>query len=194
MSRRRVLAIAIRIVRQFRRDPRTLVLMLVVPVLVLLLLAYIYRGVSHTVTLAVVNQGTSPLAAQIIQGLESDHSLAVKPMDAGAARRAIDRRQVDAVLTLPANLSISPGQPQSIQVTLEGSQPSISGSVLNALNRTLPDTIIRAFSPGRPAAHDRPGLPTRRTAIRSARLLCARVHRILRVLLRLPADVRLVPA
>lgn len=147
MSRRRVVALATRIVRQFRRDRRTLFLMLAAPILVLSLLTYIYRGAVHHVTIAVVNEGTSPLARQIIQGLEADPSLTIKPMSASGARHAVDDGKVDAVLTLPANLAISPGTQQAIQVTLEGSQPNTSGAVLSALNRALPDTIIRALNP-----------------------------------------------
>lgn len=147
MSRRRVLALAKRIVWQFRRDRRTLFLMLVVPILILLLLTYIYRGTTQDLTVAVVNQGTSPLATQIIAGLQADGSLRVKQMVASEARHAVDNGTVDAVLTLPAGLKIVPGEQQTIQVTLEGSQPSTSGAVMNALNRSLPNTIISILSP-----------------------------------------------
>ncbi len=147
MSRRRILALATRIVRQFRRDRRTLFLMLVAPILVLSLLAYIYRGATHHVSIAVVNEGSSPLATQIIQGLEADQTLTVKQMDASAARSAVEHGDADAVLTLPADLTITPGLKQTIHVTLEGSQPNTSGSVLAALNRTLPNTIVNALTP-----------------------------------------------
>ena len=146
MSRRRILALATRIVRQFRRDRRTLFLMIIAPILVLSLLAYIYRGATHHVTIAVVNQGSSPLATQIIQGLEADQTLTVKQMDATVAHAAVEHRDVDAVLTLPANLTITPGKTQTIQVALEGSQPNTSGAVLGALSRTLPDTIVKALT------------------------------------------------
>lgn len=148
MSGRRVMALTTRIVHQFRRDPRTLFLLIVVPIVVLSLLGYIYRGASGGVTLAVVNQGSSPLAAQIVQGLKNDPTLTVREMDAGAAASAVDRGDVDAVLTLPADLSVRPGAPpQQIQVTLEGSDPGKTGTVLAALNRTLPQTLVSAFSP-----------------------------------------------
>jgi ABC-2 type transport system permease protein len=147
VSRRRVFALAKRIVRQLRRDHRTLALMLIVPILILSLLTYIYRGTSHHATLAVVNLGSSPLAAQIIQGLESDGALTVKIMSAPTAQRAVRRSEVDAVLTLPADLSIDSGTQRTIQVVLEGSQPSISGTVLGALNRILPNTVIQTLNP-----------------------------------------------
>jgi ABC-2 type transport system permease protein len=148
MSVQRVLALARRIVRQFRRDRRTIFLMLVAPILILSLLSYIYRGSTQRVGLAVVNQGSSPLAAQIVAGLKSDASLDVREMDAAAAARALDRQEVDGVLTLPADLALRPaGPPQQIEVMLEGSQPNASGSVIRALNRTLPDIVIRTLSP-----------------------------------------------
>jgi len=61
MNLRRILALATRIVHQFRRDRRTLFLLFVVPVLVLSLLAWIYRGDGASpVTLAIVNEGRAP--------------------------------------------------------------------------------------------------------------------------------------
>lgn len=147
MSRRRILALATRIARQFRRDRRTLVLMLVAPILVLSLLAYIYRGGTHHVSLAVVSNASSPIGAQIIAGLTADHSLIVKPMSAASAQSAIKHNNVDAVLTLPDDLTLTSNVPQTLTVTLEGSQPNTSSAVLNALNQALPDTIIQALSP-----------------------------------------------
>mgnify|MGYP001195873821 FL=1 len=149
MNLRRILALATRIVHQFRRDRRTLFLLFVVPVLVLSLLAWIYRGDGASpVTLAIVNEGQSPLAAQIVTGLQEDASLTVREMDAAAAMRALDQGEVDAVLTLPADLSLRPGgPPQQIEVTLDGSDPSTTSAVMGALTRTLPETVVRAVNP-----------------------------------------------
>ena len=147
MSRRRILALATRIVRQFRRDRRTLFLMLVAPILVLSLLAYIYRGATHHVSLAVVNDGSSPIAAQIIGGLKANPSLTVNTMSAASAERAIKHDRVDAVLTVPADLTLTSDKTQTLTVTLEGSQPNTSSAVLTALNQALPDTIIRVLNP-----------------------------------------------
>ncbi|MBX6341831.1 MAG: ABC transporter permease [Thermomicrobiaceae bacterium] len=154
MSARRTLALAARIARQFRRDRRTLFLLLVVPVLVLSLLGYIYRGSHQAVALAVVQQGPSPLGEQIVASLRQQPGLRVREMGAAEAARALDRRDVDAALTLPPGLALRPGgPPQAIQVTLEGSEPSASGAVLNALGRALPQAVVTAVSPS--------GLPLR---------------------------------
>ena len=118
MNLRRILALATRIVHQFRRDRRTLFLLFVVPVLVLSLLAWIYRGDGASpVTLAIVNEGQSPLAAQIVTGLQEDASLTVREMDAAAAMRAATvvgwcsarRRKRVAAKTSPAPRSSTVG-------------------------------------------------------------------------------------
>lgn len=161
MNRRRVLALASRIAHQFRRDKRTLALLIVAPMVILALLGYIYRGDSGpAATIAIVSKGAgqgqeqSPLARQIIDGLKQDTAIQVKEMDAARADRAIERRDVDAVLTLPANLALQPGGfPQQLAITLEGSDPGASGAVLGALQRTIPQTVIRAVDPA--------GLPLR---------------------------------
>ncbi len=147
MSRRRVLALATRIVKQFRRDRRTLILMLVAPILVISLLAYIYRGATHHISLAIVNSEANPVATQIVTGLTASQSLNVKTMSAADATRAIKHDDVDAVLTLPDNLSLAGPTPQTLTVTLEGSQPNTSSAVLNALNQALPTTIVKALNP-----------------------------------------------
>ena len=148
MSRRRVLALARRIVKQFRHDRRTLFLMLVAPILVLSLLAYIYRGGGHPVALAVVDPAPGALSTQIVASLRAEPALDVRALDAAAASQALRAGDVDAVLTLPPDLSIAPGgPPRQITVTLEGSQPNTTGTVLAALNRALPEAVVRAVNP-----------------------------------------------
>lgn len=148
MSLRRILAIAGRIAHQFRRDRRTIFLLIVVPILVLSLLGWIYRGTSRTITLAVVNEGRSPVAADILTGLRENNNLTVRELSAADAATAIDRGDVDAVLTLPADLRLDlTGPPQQLGVTLEGSDPGTTSAVLSSLNRTLPESIVQAVSP-----------------------------------------------
>jgi ABC-2 type transport system permease protein len=148
MSRRRILALAKRIVEQFRHDRRTLFLMIVAPILVLSLLGYIYRGATHRVSLAIDNRGNSPLAAQIVAALQADPGLNVREMNGEAAVTSLRAGDIDALLTLPADLSLQPGaRPQTIELVLEGSQPNASGAVLAAVNRALPEAIIKAVSP-----------------------------------------------
>ncbi|HET7037937.1 MAG TPA: ABC transporter permease [Thermomicrobiaceae bacterium] len=148
MSRRRILALATRIIKQLRHDPRTLVEMLLIPVLILSLLAYIYRGATHHESLAVVNPAPSALSTQITDALRADATLDVRAMSAAEADRALRAGDVDAVLSLPPNLSVAPGGPApEVTVTLEGSQPNATGAVLTALNRALPEAVVRAVSP-----------------------------------------------
>jgi len=148
VSRRRVLALATRIARQFRHDRRTLFLMLVAPILVLSLLGYIYRGATHHVVIAVVDPSPSPLSTRIVDALRADPTLDVRELDAATAERRLRAGGVDAVLTLPANLAVTlGGAPQQLTVTLEGSQPSTAGAVLAALNRALPEAVVSAVSP-----------------------------------------------
>ncbi|MCM8749289.1 ABC transporter permease [Thermomicrobiaceae bacterium CFH 74404] len=145
MSWQRVLALMLRIVRQFRRDRRTLALILVVPVLVLSLLGYIYRGSGEPTRLAVVLQGESPLAPQVIALLEEDSSLHVLVMEREQALQAVDRREVDGVLVLPA-LPPQPGTRPEVELILEGSQPSAAGAIASAVSRALPQAIIQTMS------------------------------------------------
>ncbi|MBO9405292.1 MAG: ABC transporter permease, partial [Thermomicrobium sp.] len=52
MSWQRVLAISLRIIRQIRRDRRSLALIFLAPLVILALLGYVYRGSARTPTIA----------------------------------------------------------------------------------------------------------------------------------------------
>ena len=80
-------------------------------------------------------------------GSTASQSLTVKTMSAADASTAIKHNNIDAVLTLPDNLSLTGSTPQTLTVTLEGSQPNTSSAVLNALNQALPTTIVKALNP-----------------------------------------------
>ncbi len=70
MSPRRVSALARRIITQFRRDRRTLVLMFAVPIIVLSLIGYLVDLKPSDVTVGVVNEDQGVVAANILTAFE----------------------------------------------------------------------------------------------------------------------------
>lgn len=141
MSWQRVLAITIRIVRQIRRDRRTLALIFLAPIVILSLLGYVYRGSSRTITLA-VTAPANPLADALVDTLAS---LAVQverlPRDEALARvRSGD--VAGALVVEPAGATFA------LQLYLDGSQPGRARQVLAVVNQAIMRTALERLPPG----------------------------------------------
>jgi ABC-2 type transport system permease protein len=119
----RTRALAIRIIRQFLRDKRTLALLFLAPLLVLTLMHFVFNGQQVKPDIGVTGIPPKMLEAAKIQGatVTSYPSLA-------EAEAAMRDGGLDAVF------SIVNGQPS---ILLEGSDPSVSQAVMLVLQKTL---------------------------------------------------------
>jgi len=140
MSWQRVLAITTRIVRQIRRDRRTLALIFLAPILILSLLGYVYRGSTRTLTLA-VSAPESPLADTVVATL-SALSVEVERLPADAAiARVRSGKAAGAVVVEPATPS------PTIQLYLDGSQPGRARQVAAVVNQALMRAVLEQLLP-----------------------------------------------
>ena len=81
MSIGRVLALSVRIVRQFLRDPRTLALLFLAPLLVMTLLNFVLNSSSNSVTLGLVPPDGpvgDALVSRLHTQLDSNSSIKLK--------------------------------------------------------------------------------------------------------------------
>ncbi|MCX7623068.1 MAG: ABC transporter permease [Thermomicrobium sp.] len=135
MSWQRVLAITVRIIRQIRRDRRTLALIFLAPIVILSLLGYVYRGSAHTVTL-VVSAPESPLTERFVATL-SDLSVQVERLPAD---RAVDRvrsgHAAGALVLSAGNTGLT------AQLFLDGSQPGRARQIAAVVNQALARTTM----------------------------------------------------
>src|SRR5256885_7486638 len=97
MQPRRALVVAGRIVRQVLGDRRTLALLVVVPVLVILLVGYLLRTTSSSMTLAV----DAPFAVRLDR-LAGPSGVSVIAAPAGADQQLQDGK-IDGILRLQGN-------------------------------------------------------------------------------------------
>ncbi|MFB5661064.1 ABC transporter permease [Alteribacillus sp. HJP-4] len=116
------LAIMKRILRQFRRDKRSLALMLVAPLLVLTLMWLVLDSGDYKPELAVVD-----MPAEFTE-MVKEQGAVVTEMNDDEAISALAEQQIDAVINWKES------QPK---VTLEGSDPSASGAVHQVLQQAL---------------------------------------------------------
>ena len=132
MSARRVLAVARRIAEGFRRDHRSLALLIVAPLLVTALLGWVLRGsVAGSIDLVVV--GAPAALVDALEAAAADPDLDVEVRiatsdDASAARQSIRDGDADVALIVSGS-----GASLALTILTEGADPTAEGSQLGAM-------------------------------------------------------------
>lgn len=148
MSGARVLALAGRILRQFRHDRRTVALIIIVPALVMALIGYLISDDKEPLLVAVANfdapvqTPTAPvsLGGRIVDLLERDPTIEVRPVASEReARRQVSEGDVAGAVILPAGLTqqVLGGGNAAVPVVVLGIQPGLHGPVLQATQRAI---------------------------------------------------------
>jgi ABC-2 type transport system permease protein len=121
---------------QILRDPRTLVLVLVVPVMQLFLLGYAATNEVRNVPLAVFDMDRSPAARQLLAAYQAaDYFQIAFDVDSEAElRELIDRGDARAGLIIPPDYSarLHEGDATRISFVLDGSDPTAASTALSA--------------------------------------------------------------
>ncbi len=147
MDPHRVRAVARRIAQQFRRDRRTLGLLVGAPVLVLALVGALWGSTASQRTRVIV---VSPIpnvpptvSAQLLDGLRSSGGLDVSTASSDEARRQLEDAKTDAVVSVrPAGVTLE------ITVEIEGSDALRNGSTLQSIQQG----VLKALGGSGPAA------------------------------------------
>lgn len=129
MSIGRVLALSVRIVRQFLRDPRTLALLFLAPLLVMTILNFVLNSSSNGVTLGLVPPDGpvgDALVSRLHTQLDSTSNITLKTVARNEVDSTLRNGDVDGVLIFPAdfgNLMLTPSGASTILLRIEGSNP-----------------------------------------------------------------------
>jgi ABC-2 type transport system permease protein len=147
MSLLRISALMLRIVRQFLRDPRTLALVFLVPILVMTLLNLVLNNQSSAVTLAVVLPTNSDPATSLFnQNLklalaQQQDTLSVSYIAESSADSTLDNGDANGVLIFPPDFATKLQQGQaaseSITLKLDGSNPGAAKALNNAITALI---------------------------------------------------------
>src|SRR4051812_28276332 len=119
----RIIALVIRILRQIVRDKRTMALLIVAPVLVLTMLHLVFNGKDYVPNVGLVN---IPAAIENQLNLEDAHIQHYETAE--LAEKDLSNKELDGYLLF---------ENQVPTVILEGSDPSINGSVMKWVQHTL---------------------------------------------------------
>jgi ABC-2 type transport system permease protein len=120
---------------QIRRDPRTLILVLVIPVMQLFLLGYAATNDVRNVPLAVYDQDRSPAARSLLEAYRAADYFLLS-YDVGSEqelRDLVDRGEARVGLIIPPDYSqeIESGS-ASVVFVFDGSDPSVASTALSA--------------------------------------------------------------
>lgn len=124
---RSTLALSLRILQQFRHDPRTVVMFIVAPILVLWLFSVLLGGEAYEPKLAGVD-----LPPEITSVLEHQDAT-FESLSAGAAAEQLSNREVDAVLTLEDGMLI---------VKVEGTDTSRTAAVMGVVHASVQEIAV----------------------------------------------------
>src|SRR3989442_4018211 len=136
MSRRRVAAITRRLLQQFRRDRRTLALLFGAPLIILGLLGYLLRGGGSVPAMGVVNIDDGAVGASISSQLEQSKTVSASTLSRAAVGSKLRTGELAGYVLLPSDFS-SRAQPSRVispEIHLEGSQPGLSQTLLQAVS------------------------------------------------------------
>ena len=121
---------------QIRRDPRTLILVLVIPVMQLFLLGYAATNDVRNVPLAVYNQDRSPAARRLLDAYRAaDYfQLAYDVQSEQELRKLIDQGLARVGLIIPPDYSEKLGGngPAEVVFILDGTDPTFASTALSA--------------------------------------------------------------
>lgn len=144
MSVTRMAAVARRLLAGFRRDHRSLALVVVVPLVITALLAWVIRGsLPGEVRVAVSNPAgaAGEVLVEALRGATGGDLQLEVATDEAAAREKIREGVVQVALILPADLATEmSGGRIHLRVVTEGTDPAVDGEAIAALQQL----VIRA--------------------------------------------------
>lgn len=121
---------------QIRRDPRTLILVIVIPIMQMILLGYAATNDVRNVPLIVLDQDRSPYARELLEAYRAaDYFHLVKEADSEQElRTAVDDGTARAGVIIPPDYGerISSGAEAQIVFILDGSDPTVASTALSA--------------------------------------------------------------
>lgn len=138
MSVRRMLALALRIVRQVVHDRRTLAFIFLVPLFVMTILNFVLNSSGGGLVLGVVPPDSvsgAAVAGRIAQEVSSQRGVSVKVVARQDVETALRKSEVDGVLIFPADYQ--PGASATLTLRLEGSNPATASALRSLVTQLV---------------------------------------------------------
>ncbi len=147
MSWRRIGAITLRLFTQARRDPLTLGLLFVTPLVILALLYFLMRTTQPAPAVDLVNLDSGPVGAAVAGQLQHSPLVTATPRtDERAAEDRLQASRTAGYVVLSADFSRRAQEQGEVRpvVRLDGSDPSSEGIVMQAVSQAVAKTLATA--------------------------------------------------
>lgn len=151
-------ALAMRIIRAFGHDRRSLALVVIVPLVVMALIGYLVGDDKEPLRVGI----TAGPSDRIFVALQKEPSVTLSPMqDEAAARRALDDGSIDAAVIVPRLTGPSSGI-SGIFVVVPGVDVQVEAPIVQAVARAIAEAQGHPVAPG-----GLPGLRVERVSLPS---------------------------
>jgi ABC-2 type transport system permease protein len=148
MSWHRISALAKRIITQFRRDRRTVALILVVPIVILSLVGYLIDLKPSDTAVGIVNEdvAATSVADLIIDTLEESSDLKLVDLGREEVEGQLRDGRIKAALMFPSDFtqSILTGNGPTVTLILEGSESQVVGYIRGSVAAAIQQTLASA--------------------------------------------------
>lgn len=142
MNARRTFAIAKKVLRSLRHDPRSIALMLVAPILAMTIFGFAFGSDIADVPVAIVNEDSGPLASRILSNLD-EGAFDERTMDEfTVAEASLRDAEVRAVIFFPDDFTASVQRGSAtVRLVLDGSNSQYVAHVQRNLAEAMQETV-----------------------------------------------------
>ncbi len=139
MKLSRIAALATRIVLQFRRDRRTVALIVGVPIMVLSLLAYLINLGASGLTVGVAQEDASPVASRLVAELRQVPILHVREVSRQDVDGLLRKGELEAAMVIPQGFTqrLLGRETATLEIVIEGSRPGKAPLLMQGLNQAV---------------------------------------------------------
>ena len=154
----RIWSVGLRVIRQTKRDRRTIVALIINPIILMLLIGYAFSGTFTGINLGIVELYSGPVQESVVNHLQASDTFSITYLASESeARKLISEGRIDGAVVLGNN---------AISLILDGTSPQVAGTITTVVQTGLQAAAAQILG----SMPVRSGLPTVNT------LLCLRIR------------------
>ncbi len=134
----RIWAVGLRVIRQIKRDRRTIVTMVVNPIILMIILGYSLSATLTGINLGVVDQQSGPIQGSVLAHLQASDAFSITYIASESeARRLITEGRINGAVVLGGN---------EIRMLLDGTSPQVAATITGSVAAGMQAGAIQILS------------------------------------------------
>lgn len=147
-SLNRIWTVGLRVIRQTKRDRRTIVALIINPIILMLLIGYAFSGTFTDINLGIVELYGGPVQESVVNHLQASDTFSITYLASESeARKLISEGRIDGAVVLGNN---------EIRLILDGTSPQVAGTIASGVQTGLQSAAAQILG----SLPIRSGLPT----------------------------------